>query len=210
MKNKLLHICTPVIFSAGFFYIGWYTHQPIPILGINVSETARLRIDGEELKIITNTYSTNRNFVFLDVKYGTGAVVGTLSVSNGWGDSPSYRIVNGHTHDWLVVTRYESGGTGFLTYSDEWYILGWSFDTKKVWSYSSQGNEVLGIDGVKNRYWSTNIINVGYADDSAVDVKLIEKSCTPTKNGGEKDCLESSHTDHYLWNADIEEFVLEK
>lgn len=211
MTNKLLYICIVAIFSAGFFYVGWDMRQPATILGIDKSETARLRIDGEEVKILTNAYSTNRNLIFLDVKYDTGEVVGTLSVENGWGDPPSYRIVKGHTHDWLVVTRYESGGTGFLTYSDEWYILGWSYEAKKVLSYSSKGNEVLAIDGVKNRYWSTEIMNGEYLDDSAVDIKLTEKSCTPTESGSEKDCSESSRTDHhYVWNGDIEKFVLEK
>lgn len=75
MKPNLLYIGILAILVAGSFYAGWYTHSPIPSLKPEKAETARLRIDGEELKILTNTYSTNRNFVFLDDKHRTGGVV---------------------------------------------------------------------------------------------------------------------------------------
>lgn len=206
MKTKLLHIGIMTILAGGIFYAGWYTHQPAAGLKLEGPETARLRIDGEELKILTNTYSTNRNFVLLDVKYGTDGVVGTLSVENGWGGPPSYRIVNGKTHDWLVVTRIESGGTGFRTHSDEWYILGWSYEAKKVLSYQSDGNMVPDVDG-KNKYWWTDILNESYSDDSAVDIKVTERICSPADDGKDKDCTESSRTVHYVWDSDREVFV---
>ena len=208
MKPKLLHICVLAILAVGLFYAGWYSHQPATSLNLEESETARLRIDGEELKILTNTYSTNRNFVFLDVKYGTDGVVGTLSVENGWGESPYYRIVKGKTHDWLVVTRIESGGTGFRTHSDEWYILGWSYEAKKVLSYQSDGNMVPDYEDGKNKYWWTEVMNASYPDDSAVDIKLTEKICSSAGYGEDKDCTESSHLIHYIWNTDREVFVL--
>ncbi|MSR87930.1 MAG: hypothetical protein EXS69_02085 [Candidatus Zambryskibacteria bacterium] len=210
MKTKLLYILILAVLTAGIFYAGWYTHQPVASLNLEGPETARLRIDGEELKILTNTYSTNRNFVFLDVKYGTDGVVGTLSVENGWGESPYYRIVKGKTHDWLVVTRIESGGTGFRTHSDEWYILGWSYEAKKVLSYQSDGNMVPDDEDGKNKYWRTDIPNESYLDDSAVDIKVTEKICSPADNAKDKDCTESSRIVHYIWDADKEVFVLKK
>ncbi len=207
MKIKLPYILILAILSAGLFYAGWYTHQPVAGLNLEGSETARLKIDGEELKILTDTYSTNRNFVFLDVKYGTDGVVGTLSVENGWGGPPTYRIVKGKTHDWLVVTRIESGGTGFISHSDEWYILGWSYEAKKVLSYKSDANVVPDTDG-KNKYWRTDILNENYPDDSAVDIKVTEKICSPADDGKDKDCTESSRLVHYVWDTDKEEFVV--
>ncbi len=209
MKIKLLPIGILAILSAGLFYAGWYTHQPVNSLNLEGPEAARIRIDGEELKILTNTYSTNRNFVFLDVKYGTGGVASTLSVENGWGGPPSYRIVKGSTHDWLVVTRIESGGTGFRTHSDEWYILGWSYEAKEVLSYQSDGNMVPDDEDDKNKYWRTEVMNASYPDDSAVDIKVTEKICSPVDYGGDKDCTESSHLVHYVWDADREVFVAE-
>ncbi|MSR88023.1 MAG: hypothetical protein EXS69_02610 [Candidatus Zambryskibacteria bacterium] len=207
MKTRLLHIGILAILSTVFFYAGWYTHQPVVDLNLEEIESARIRIDGEELKIFTNTYSTNRNFIFLDEKYQTSGVAGTLSVGNGWGGPPSYRIVKGNTHDWLVVTRIESGGTGFISHSDEWYILGWSYEAKKVLSYQSDGNMVPNYKDGKNKYWKTDILNENYPDDSAVDIKVTEKTCSPTDDGKDKDCTESSHLVHYIWDADKEVFV---
>lgn len=208
MKLKPIYIGILAILSAGFFYAGWYTHQPVASLKLKESETARLRIDGEKIKILTNTYSTNRNFVFLDDKYRTGGVVGTLSVENGWGGPPDYRIIRGKTHDWLVVTRIESGGTGFRTHSDEWYILGWSYEAKKVLSYQSDGNMVPDDKDGKNKYWWTEVMNASYPDDSAVDIKLTEKVCMSAGYGKDKDCTESSHTVHYIWDTDKEAFAV--
>lgn len=207
MKSKPLYILILAILFSGLFYAGWYTHQPAVSLNLKESETARIKIDGEELKILTNTYSTNRNFVFLDEKYKTGGVAGTLSVENGWGGPSDYRVVKGNTHDWLVVTRIESGGTGFISHSDEWYILGWSYEAKKVLSYQSDGNMVPNYKDGKNKYWKTDILNENYPDDSAVDIKVTEKICSSADDGKDKDCTESSSTVHYVWDVDKEVFV---
>jgi len=210
MKNKLLYICILAIFSVGFFFLGWFIHKTtlistsIDISGIEEAETARLtNIDGLELKIITNTYFFSRNFIFLDDK--TGEIVTTLSVENPAREWPYYRIVKGYTRDWLVVTRILRWGTGMQDNYDEWYILGRSGKMEMALSYSSE-SYVLDYDG-KNLYWSTDIINESYPDDSAVDIKVIEKSCSITEDGSDKDCSESSSIVHYVWDSDREEFV---
>ncbi|MCX6722694.1 MAG: hypothetical protein NT094_01335, partial [Candidatus Staskawiczbacteria bacterium] len=145
------------------------------------------------------------HFVFLDSE--TNDIANTLSIQNQARDFPSYRIVNGHTHDWLVVTRMGSWGTGLQYDYDEWYILSYSGNMKMVLSYKSGGNEVF-LDGSTNKYWRTEILNDGYADDSAVDVKFIEKICSTTEDGGDKECSETSKITHYIWNESKEEFIL--
>ena len=207
MKNKILYISIAVGLSVIFFLLGWFLHQSthIPALTANSkvekSETARLYKDWPELKIIANTYSTNTNFVFLDEK---GNVATTLSVSNINIEPPSYRIVKGNTHDWFVVTRIESSGTGLMNRIDEWYTMLQDGTMAKVLSYPSNGLEVPDNAG-QNKYWRTDISNESYKDDSAVDIKLTTKIC----DKDDKNCSESSQTTHYVWDNEYEEFLAE-
>lgn len=203
-KPKLLNIGILAILSAVVFYIAWNRYEPSPFLQIEKYETVRFMLDGYELKILTNTYSTNRNFVFMDSK--TDSIVTTLSVENSALWAPYYRVVKGRAHDWLVITRVANWGTGMRYDVDEWYMLRSSGEMKMVLSYSSDSLEVP-QDGSKNKYWRTDILNESYPDDSAVDIKVTEKICSPVDYGGNKDCTESSHTVHYVWDADKEEFV---
>ncbi len=214
MKNKLLYIGILAIFSVGLFSFGWFVHQltSTPLidepgtvkLEIEETETARLGIDGTELKILTSTYFFSRNFIFLDDK--TDKIVTTLSVENPAREWPYYRLVKGYKHDWLVVTRILRWGTGMQDNYDEWYALGRSGKMKMVLSYPSE-SYALDYDG-KNLYWRIDIMNGNYPDDSAVDIKMAKKSCTLTKDGKDKDCSESSSMDHYVWDSDREEFVV--
>ncbi|MEK7106507.1 MAG: hypothetical protein AAB895_04105, partial [Patescibacteria group bacterium] len=118
--------------------------------------TARLTIDGSELKILTNTRMFNRNFVFLDNK--TGDILTTLSVDNGVLEAPDYRIVKGRTHDWLVVSELGIWGTGYKQYIDNWYVLSSVGDMKMVLSYQSYYHDVPYSDG-KKAYLKTEVIN---------------------------------------------------
>lgn len=95
-----------------------------------------------------------------------------------------------------------------MEYVDEWYVLLSLGNLKMVLSYESAGYKVSGVYGGKNKYWRTDIMNESYSDDSAVDIKATEKVCSTTKDGGDKDCSESSHIDRYVWNNAKEEFVL--
>lgn len=209
IHNKIIYIFAVVGISLAFFLLGWFLHQPAIIptstvsLKIEKSETVKLRTGWPELKILTNTYFSSRNFIFLDNE--TNDIVSTLSVENparGW---PSYRIVKGHTRDWLVVTRMGNWGTGMQYDYDEWYILGYSGTIKMVLSYQSGGN-VQDYALNKNRYWRTDILNESYVDDLAMDIKLTEKDCDKE----DKNCSESSQTTHYAWDESNEKFVLKK
>ncbi|HAJ44434.1 MAG: hypothetical protein UV53_C0006G0025 [Candidatus Azambacteria bacterium GW2011_GWE1_42_9] len=213
MKNKILYISIMAIFFVGFFYFWYSTHQPMPAsttvkLEIEEFEIARLMpsFDEWELKILTNEYFNSRNFIFLDNK--TGEIVTTLSITNPARGTPDYRIIKGSKHDWLVVTKMVTWGTGMQIDNDEWYVLGRSGEMKMVMSYQSRTLGVPGESG-KNEYGRTDIMNEGYPDDSAVDIKTTEKICSVAKDGSDKDCSESSHIYHYVWNADKEEFALE-
>lgn len=218
MKSKiLLYIFSVIGISLAFFLIGWFLHQPAQIpastvnLKIEKSEIAKLNKDGQELKIITNSYFASRNFIFLDNK--TNDIVTTLSVDDparGW---PSYRIVKGHTHDWLVVTRMGSWGTGMQYNYDEWYFLSQAGTMKMVLTYPSGGNEVApGFS--ENKYWRTDILNESYTDDSAVDIKQTTKTCSINKDGEnygtDKECSETSKTTHYVWDESKEKFTFKK
>lgn len=205
MRLKLIHIGILAILSVGFFYAGWYMHPPIASLKLMEAETARLRIDGEELKILTNTYSTNRNFIFLD--NDTDDIVTTLSVVNVNIEPPSYSIIKGQTRDWLVVTKIYQSGIGYMSRYDAWYILNRSGIIKEVLTYPSQGHELPDNDG-NNTYWTSKALTEGYSNDSAVDIVTTTKNCSATDEGSDKDCTESSHTVHYVWDAAKEKFVV--
>lgn len=204
MKRNHIALILSAIFLGGVFFVGWYVRQPASSLRLEEYGFARLNINGTEIKILTNTYSTNRNFVFLDTE--TGGVVGTLSGENFNIEPPSYRIVKGHSHDWLVITKIVESGTGLMSHTDEWYILGWSHEAKKVLSYESDRTEAPG-NGGNNKYWTTAISNEKYLDDSAIDIITTEKSCVPAENGADKKCSESSHTTHYEWDDNAVKFV---
>ena len=171
---------------------------------IEESETARLAIDGSVLKILTNTVLYNRNFVFLD--NATDDIVSTLSVGNPVIETPDYKIIKGHAHDWLVVVGLNAG-TGLKEYFNEWYILLPQGNMKMVLSYPSWGLNAQLYE--KTEYLETNIINESYPDDSAVDVKFTLKDCFTAENGEDKNCSESSRIDHYVWDNDKEEFVFD-
>lgn len=175
------------------------------IVKIEKSETARLKTDGSEFKILTSTYLNTANFIFLDER---GETTSTFSVSNPNIEPPYYSIVKGQTRDWLVVTRIGISGTGIMKHINEWYVLRWSGEMKMVLSYPSQGHKAPGLD-FNNEYLKTEIINESYADDSAVDVKFIMKDCSITKYGEDKDCIESSRIAHYVWDDDGKEFVFD-
>ena len=211
MKNKVIYILIVAGFSTGFFFLGWHMHQLVPIststsmanLKVEKSETARLAMDGYELKILTNTYFYSRNFIFLDNK--TGDIVTTLSIENPARELPYYSIVKGRTHDWLVVTRLENWGSGLQYNKDEWYILGSSGRMKMVLSYRSESSET---SGGKSQHMKTYIMNESYSDDSAVDVRFTEKFCSTTEEGKDKDCSESSKVNRYVWDDNQEKFLL--
>ncbi len=176
---------------------------------IEKEETAKLRLDGSSLKILTSTndYSTKRNFIFLDSK--TGETVTTLSVSSLGLWTPYYRIIKGNTHDWLVVTRIYTWGTGMKQLYDEWYIIDFREDMKMVLFYPSETMLLNDSDG-KNIYWKTEVINENDLNNSEIGINFIKKSCIMDENGGDKDCSETSEKHIFIWDSENEELISKK
>ncbi|MEI8337566.1 MAG: hypothetical protein WCF92_00270 [bacterium] len=172
---------------------------------IDESETARLTLDGQNVKIIANTYSTNRNFIFQDNK--TSENITTLSVTNPAVSSPSYRIVKGNTHDWLVVTKIDTWGTGLRYDTDEWYVIDPAGILRMVLSYKSGGLEVPGDSG-RNMYLSTDAFEGVNKYDTSLDIKATYKDCSRKEDGSDNVCAESSSVSHYVWDGNKEEFIL--
>lgn len=206
-KNILLILLPITILLIGYFFYYHSDSKKFTTAEVKVEKTeiARLDMGGRDIKIISNTYSTNTNFIFQDSK--TGETITTLSVTNPAISSPAYRIVKGNTHDWLVVTKIETWGTGLRYDTDEWYIIDPAGTLKMVMSYKSGGLEVFGDSG-RNMYLSTDAIEGGNKYDTALDIKTTNKDCSRKEDGSDKDCRESSSISHYIWNGDKEEFVL--
>ena len=208
MKNRLIYIVIAILF-IGLFLIGWYSLiflKSTANIKIDKSETARLSMDGSMVRVLSSTRMYNLDLVFLDAK--TNAIVSTLSVDNPVLEPPSYFILKGHTHDWLVVTRANSG-TGFINRYYEWYILKSSGNMKMVLQHLSQGYKLPDENG-NNFYWQAEVDNKSSFDDSVVNIAYTLKECSIAENGEEKECLESLRTDHYTWDKSNEEFVVEE
>lgn len=209
MKKNILYITLPLmgILLTGVFYFYYHPNKGLikAQVMIEKSELARLALNGTEIKLLTSTndHSTSRNFLVLDGE--TGETITTLSVSSLGLWTPYYRIIKGNTHDWLVVTRLESWGTGMKNIYDEWYALDWQGTMKLVLFYPSETMLLDGSDG-KNTYWRTEVINEDKLDDSAVNIKFMKQTCTINEDESDKDCVESANTLNYVWDEEDEEF----
>ncbi len=192
MNSKALSIIVlAFVLGGGFYLLGSYTKaSPLQDVG-----SARLMMDGTALKILTSkTNIYGRIFLFQD---RDGQIINTLSVENTWFEEPTYRIVKGHTHDWLVVTTMYQEGTGILQREDNWYVVsGYSGGTQSVLAYLSNGNETSGSGDVSKEF-STEVINDAYTDDRALDVRYTVDYCEP-KAG----CTTTSKRLHYVWQTD--------
>lgn len=207
MKRKSIYVCLSVVFFLGLFFLVYFVglNSSRANMKIDESETARLTLDGQNVKIIANTYSTNRNFIFQDNK--TSENITTLSVTNPAVSSPSYRIVKGNTHDWLVVTKIDTWGTGLRYDTDEWYVIDPAGILRMVLSYKSGGLEVPGDSG-RNMYLSTDAFEGVNKYDTSLDIKATYKDCSRKEDGSDNVCAESSSVSHYVWDGNKEEFIL--
>jgi len=212
--KKIISILLPLmgILIVGNFFLYYHPDSSKLITGkikIEKEETAKLRLDGSSLKILTsvNDYSTKRNFIFLDSK--TGETITALSVSSLGLWTPYYRIIKGNTHDWLVVTRVYTWGTGMKQLFDEWYILDFRENIKMVLFYPSETMLLNGSDG-KNTYWRTEVINEKTLNNSEIEIKFIKKICSMDESGGDKDCSETSENHIFIWDSENEELISKK
>jgi hypothetical protein len=211
LKNKLLFTYTLTLLIIGLVAVGCYlflskpTDKTTATIRIETVETARLSLDGTNVKILAsvNDFSTSRNFIFQNLQ--SGDTITTLSVSSLGLETPSYQIIKGVKHDWLVINKVETWGTGFRQDVDEWYITSSQGKAKLVLSYPAQTLQVPNSSN-KNEYTETEILKI--TDDSNVAIKTVQKLCSVKEDGTDKDCKESPTTNHYIWSEEKEEFEL--
>jgi len=205
MKNKILfYLIILIVCCVGFYILGNYIKDKIPL---ELYDTARLMEDDSYVKILTGDMKGGLGieFIFIDSQNN---IINTLSVENTNIEGPSYRIVKGNKHDWLVVTTIGESGTGYIKYVDSWYLVtGWYGEIQKVLSYDSKISET-DMFNTYNKEVTSDVIN-GSSDD-VLDIKFATKICTE-KN----ECSTSSKINHYVWNIDTKDesksgFVLEK
>jgi len=205
MKNKIqYYLLILIILCSGFYVLGNYTKDKTPL---KLSDTAKLMENGTKVRIFTGNMKGGLGieFVFTD---NQNYIINTLSVENTNISGPSYRIVKGNKHDWLVVTTIGESGTGYIKYVDSWYLVtGWYGEIQKVLSYDSKISET-DMFNTYNKEVTSDLIS-GSSDD-VLDIKLTTKICKE-KEG----CSTSSKINHYVWNIDIKDesknsFVLEK
>jgi len=189
MKNKILYLLIFIILCVGFYFLGTTMSNKTPI---RLSDTARLMEDGSSVKVFTGETKGRLGveFVFTD---NQNNIINTLSVENSNIAGPSYRIVKGDKHDWLVITTIGKNGTGYIEYVDTWYMVtGWYGGIQKVLSYNSlvKENDTLSSKEITSDVMSNNV-------DDILDVKFTTKICKP------KDvCTTSSQIDRYVRNVD--------
>lgn len=204
MKNKIFYLVLLIILCFGFYFLGNYTKDKTPL---EYSITARLMEDGSEVKIFTGEmkYGLGIEFVFTDSQNN---IINTLSAENTNISGPSYRIVKGNKHDWLVVTTISESGTGYINYIDSWYLVtGWYGGIQKVLSYDSKTSET-DTSNIYNKKMTSEAISS--SSDDVMDIKFTTKVCTK-----KDECSISSKINHYTWKIDTKDenrngFVIEK
>ena len=131
---------TAILLAVLILYVGFWigstktdNHDGVQITG-TYSEVARLDSDSHVVKIVTGTILNTRNIVFQSAS--TDQIIDVLSITNDTGGPPDYRIVRGNNQDWVVVTKIEESGTGYIKYVDDWYTL--KGGVKKILSYPAK------------------------------------------------------------------------
>jgi len=177
------------------------------------TEFARLGISGDQIGFFSGSNSAIGTLYLIFLGVGMN-ISDSLTIGNVNRETPSYRIVKGDKHDWLVATRISGSGTGFTYHEDDWYVIDSKGEVKEVLSYPSSGNEV---NGPSDTYiWSVKVLNEDKLDDSSVDIKRTQQKCGDVTNDSPGmylkgiNCTEESQITHYVWNRTREEFVIQE
>ena len=197
------------------FLFSFYFNKNYQISKISEEETASttsFKVDGPEnfrtsddwnLKLFSSTYMNTTNFIF---QADDGGIVTTLSIDNNFVGPPTYKIVKGKSHDWLVVTVQGMHGSSIKDLYDNWYLV--DRDSYEVLSYKSDGHRVPGPEYKNgNIFWNAEIMNDLSVDDTKVDVKTTYKNCALDEKWEPKDCEETSKIDNYVWDNTQGKFV---
>ena len=171
------------------------------------SEAARLGTDSSKVKILTGTILNTRNIVFQNEL--NDKIIDVLSIANDTVGPPDYRIVRGNNQDWVVVTKIEESGTGYIKYTDDWYTLNGGL--KKILSYPAK--ETLSpypfSESKSNVYLETKVAGI-YPDDTLITIESSQKTCSQTMDGKDGVCTESSKKYEYRWNDESDTFIVDQ
>lgn len=194
MKNKISYLLALIVLCTGFYFLGNSTNNKSPL---KLSNTARLMEDGKSVKIFTGEMKGGLGieFVFTDIQNN---IINTLSVENSNIGGPSYKIVRGNKHDWLVVTTIIESGTGYIKYIDSWYLVAnWYGGIQKVLSYDSKTSEI-DMFNIYNKETTSEVMSS--SSDDVLDIKFTKKICKERE-----ECSISSKINHYVWNIDTKD-----
>jgi hypothetical protein len=190
MNNKLLYFCALIFLCTGFYFLGAGIN---PISPLEFSGTARLMEDGSNVKIFTGNMKGGLGieFVFTDSRNN---IINTLSVENSNISGPTYRMVKGDKHDWLVVTTIGKNGTGYIEYLDSWYVVSGSYgETPEILSYISK---IIENDTDIFKEATSEIVRTD--SDDEVNIRITTKTCTNNDV-----CSISSETRKYVWQKNL-------
>lgn len=191
-KNFLIFLLVVFLMLSAFFIIqkNIYKNELLSDAG-----SARLMAGGPEVKILTGKTANDYGLVFLFLDKQNN-IINTLSVENYGLGGPSYRIVKGNNHDWLVVTTISEYGTGLKKEMDSWYLVKDTYGgILKILSYPSfEGN--YPVESTSTEI-TTEVSNLNYKNDDALDVSFVTKTC-----GKNNVCSSTTKTNHYVWQND--------
>ncbi len=140
--------------------------QQIP----TINEYKPFKTESYPILLEVSEHGTSLTFVFRDQE--SKEIIDTLNVSNINISAPTYQIVHASTHDWLVVTRIEGSGTGYIKYVDDWYTLNDSYTPILALSYESTKHLVL-LGDQYNTHVNTRIMEL----DRSLKIERTTKNC---------------------------------
>lgn len=199
----ILVLVLTLFFGVYLFFKTQTNHKLLNDFG-----TARLIADGSEVKILTGKTTNGYGLVFLFLDKQNN-IINTLSAENSGLEGPSYRIVKGNNHDWLVITTISEYGTGLKKEMDSWYLVKDTYGgVLKALSYPSLEGDYPAES--TSTEITANVSNLNYKNDDALDISFSTKICD--KNNV---CSKTTKTSHYIWqnNKDDENksgFVLDQ
>lgn len=206
VSYRIFYIILLIALCIGGYFLGVHSAAKVKPTFSDLG-SARLLEDGTSVKILTSEMKGGLGRVFI-FQYSDGSIANAFTVENFNLGGSEYRIVKGNKHDWLVITTSSENGTGFIKYTDDWYLVNPYFGgMQKVLSYDSKVG-FYNPSGETEETLAGAIFST--TTDDVLDVKYTTKKCT------EKEiCKTTSETKRYVWMVDKEDdaksqFVLKK
>lgn len=188
---------TAIILGVVIFAVGYNIGEQVPRPDVpNLTETLvtneyeLFKTESSHILIETSEFLTQLTFVFR--AQDSKKIITTLHVSNVNIAAPTYRIEHGPTHDWLVVTRIDQSGTGYISYYDDWYMLNDSYVPTLALSYEST-ERIVPLGEKENTYVNTRIKELG----ASLKVEKTTKNCIQNEDLTDGECTESKTEELY-------------